>query len=109
MEESYFVKVGERSSLEDVLASMRLQEKRSLKKIRYCSVAQIQLADEEFQSMLYPITQSHNIYVKFGPSNAISCDGSLRCITLTNSSEGAHLVVYTAGRTFPLYVSYEES
>ena len=106
MEEGFFAKVNDSSSVEEVLASMNMQKEKKQKKLMFDIIAQVVVSDEEFKKLLRPISQSNGIYVKYGQHSVYGDNGIFQCISIENSKTSNRLIAYTAGRTFPLYVSY---
>ena len=107
MDEGYFVKVYEATSIDDVIMSIQWQKKHSKKKLQFYSIQKILLTDNEFQHLLHPIVQSNELYCKFSCQSIIRKDGLLNCITLVNTQTDSQLIVYTGSRTFPQYVSFK--
>jgi len=106
MDTALFIKVSNGLTLASAgqqIAGLRLK---GSKQIRYNRIVQLQLDDISFFSMTNPLLQGNDIYNKYGAKSIAGQDGIWNCIVISNQTSAEKMVVYTGGRTIPLYLSY---
>ncbi len=105
MLEAYFVKVDSKITWFDVLNLIQFQIRNSRKKLPYISIADLILSEEDFEDLVDDISQPHPSLVSFANKSMADADGVWNCITIICASDARRIVIYTAGRTIPLYVT----
>ena len=105
MPKAYFVKVHDGITWFDVLKSTESQVNNSRKQLQYISIADLILQKDDFESLIACITQPHPSLASFVTESIADANGMWKCITIRCTSDARNIVIYTAGRTIPLYVA----
>lgn len=105
MPKAYFVKVNDGITWSDVLKLTEAQVNNSIKQLQYISFANLILQKNDFESLIACITQPHPSLASFVNESIVDANGVWKCITIRCTSDARNIVIYTAGRTIPLYVA----
>ena len=92
----------------DMIKTIQYQIDHNRKKLKFNSIEDISLRSEEFDSVIKSIAQPRELFSKWGEKSKPDDDGIWNCITLKCLDDRREVVLYTAGRTFPLYLSINE-
>ena len=107
--EAYFVKINKGITWEQVLQLTQEQIKNSRKRLQYISVATLTLPQMDFQNIISYISCPHPAFISLCNQSITDNSGIWNCITLHSVMENYDVVIFTAGRTFPLYVAVIEN
>lgn len=105
MPEAYFAKVDKDTTWSDVLSAVQNQIDNSRKKLGYTSIAELSLDKVDFDELIASISQPHPSYARWSSQSRPDKNGIWNCITIKCTSDTRNVIIYTSGRTFPLYVS----
>lgn len=109
MPKAYFVKVNDETTWFDVLKSTQFQINNSRKQLQYFPIADLILQKNDFESLIASMTQPHPSLAPFINKSIADPNGIWNCITIRCKSDMRNIVIYTAGRTIPLYVAVNVS
>lgn len=105
MSKAYFVKVNYGITWLDVLNAVESQIKNSRKQLPYISIAEVVLEKVEFDNFITNIYHPQHILSAFAEKLQPDEYGVWKCITIKCLSNDNKILIYTAGRTIPLYVA----
>lgn len=109
MPKAYFAKVDKDTTWTDVLRAVQNQIDKCRKKLEYTSIAELSLDKTDFDNLLASISKPHPSYVRWSSQSGPDNNGIWNCITIKCASDTRSIIIYTSGRTFPLYVSIDFS
>ena len=101
----YFTKVCEDISWEDLKKITKKQIANNCRQLEYNEIITITLSKTEFDNVCHNISKPHTSYLQFAPLSIANAQGIWNCITLIDKQTNNKLILYTAGRIFPLYVA----
>ena len=104
----HFSKICKSISGSKIKANTLLQITNNCKKIEYLKLIDIVISKPEFDAICKDISIPSLCYQKFAPQSVAGADGIWRCIILQNMQDTRKLILYTAGRIYPLYAAIEE-
>lgn len=104
----HFSKVNNSISWSKIKANTLLQITNNCKKIEYLELTAIAISKPEFDTICKDISIPNLFYQKFTLQSVAGVDGIWRCIILQNTQDTRKIILYTAGRIFPLYAAIEE-
>lgn len=78
------------------------------KKIKYLEIATLEISQFEFDKICKDISIPNSCYLKYARQSVAKTDGIWRCIILRNEQDARKIILYTAGRTYPLYAAIAE-
>jgi len=107
MAEAYFVKINKDTTWTDVLNAIQNQIDNSRKKLKYTSITELSLNKFDFDDLKASISQPHPSYARWASQLRPDENGIWNCITIKCTSDAENVIIYTSGRTFPLYVSVD--
>ncbi|GHU82366.1 hypothetical protein AGMMS50284_4110 [Clostridia bacterium] len=106
MDTALFIKASNGLTLASASQQINQQRLKGSKQIIYNPIVSLQLDEISFSSVVNPIFQVNDIYNKYGAESVAGKDGTWNCIVINNLSSSEKMVIYTGGRTIPLYLSY---
>lgn len=101
----YFSRVHKGTSWTDLKANEQLQVIRDCKKIEYLELISIVVDQEEFDLICNDVSNARSCYQKYSHQSIATLDGKWKCITIKNRYRKQKIVLYTAGRIYPLYAA----
>lgn len=105
MPKAYFAKVYKDTTWIDVLSALQTQMDNSRKKLEYSIIAELSLNNVDFDNLIASIFKPHPSYASWSSQSKPDKNGIWNCIAIRCTSDTRRVIVYTSGRTFPLYVS----
>lgn len=108
MPSCHFSKVNKNISWSKIKANTLLQITNNCKKIEYLELTAIVISKLEFDTICKDISIPNLCYQKFAFQSIAGVDGIWRCIILQNTQDTRKIILYTAGRIYPLYAAIEE-
>lgn len=105
MPKAYFVKVNEGITWSDVLKLTQFQINNFRKQLQYISIADLILQKKDFESLIASIARPHPVFISLAAHSIADSNGVWNCITIRCASDVRSIIIYTAGRTIPLYVA----
>ena len=104
----HFSKINLGTTLSSIKETMVVQKTNKSKKLEYSVITTITISPDEFETICNDISKPHVCYRNFTNQSIPSPEGKWRCIIIRNSQNHDSLILYTAGRLFPLYASFSE-
>lgn len=104
MQAAYFMKVTPQTTISDLNENANYQMRHGHKAVRFNAIGEICLSASDFKQF------SDRIYVPISDvdlclKSVTSKDGKLNCIIVKCNTDNRNVVVYTGGRTIPLYAA----
>lgn len=109
MPEAYFIKVNKNTTWTDVLNAIQNQIDNYQKKLKYTTIVELSLNKVDFDDLVVSFSQPHPSYVRWASQSKPDENGIWKCITIKCTSDTRSVIIYTSGRTFPLYVSIDSN
>ncbi len=103
----HFSKVYRGMKWVDVEKVKNLQIQRKCKELEYCILACYAVSDEVFNQFCEDISIPRHIYQDVADQSIASPEGKWKCIVIENAQCTKRIILYTAGRLYPLYVAIE--
>ncbi len=104
----HFSKVHRGISWSTIQENTRLQNSNHCQKIAYTEIAAVTLSESEFKTICRDISKPHPCYQQFAPLSLAKEDGTWQCISLIEPIANQKIILYTAGRKWPLYAAIEQ-
>lgn len=101
----YFSKVYPKLDFEELARKINLQRSKPCKPIEYIELTSLEISQGEFDIICNDISHPHKCYAMYARQSIAESDGKWRCIILVQPQSEQRLVLYTAGRLYPLYAS----
>ena len=101
----HFSRVYKGTSWADLKANEQLQISRKCKKLEYTELISIVVDQEEFNLICSDMSNARNCYQKYTHQSITALNGKWKCIIIKNKHSMQRIILYTAGRTYPLYAS----
>lgn len=101
----HFSKISKSISWSKIKANTLLQIKNNCKKIEYLKLTDVAISKPEFDTICKDISIPSLCYQKFAHQSVAGTDGIWRCIILQNTQDTRKIILYTAGRIYPLYAA----
>lgn len=76
--------------------------------MEYSEVVAIVISKSEFDAICNDISIPNPCYFRFAPQSVARLNGIWNCIILQNAQDTRKIILYTAGRVYPLYAAIEE-
>ncbi|MNW44321.1 hypothetical protein D3C74_215510 [compost metagenome] len=105
MPEAYFAKVDTSINFGELFHLIHQQKENSRKKIKFNSLKEIYIDKNQFEYLKNNISISNPSYAFWGSQSVPDNKGIWNCITIKCDTIPQVIIVYTGGRTFPLYIS----
>ena len=81
------------------------QIRNNCKKLEYQVIATITVDQEEYKTICEDISYPRDCYRKFTSQSRTTLDGKWGCIIIKDRASGQQIILYTAGRIYPLYAA----
>ena len=104
----YFSKVNKGTSWSSIKNDIQFQTSNNCKKMEYSEVVAIVISTSEFDAICNDISIPNPCYFRFAPQSVARLNGIWNCIILQNAQDTRKIILYTAGRVYPLYAAIEE-
>lgn len=104
----HFTKVFEEISWDELKEKTKQQTANNCRQLEYKEVITITLSKTEFDIICNNISKPYACYQKFASLSIANAQGIWNCITLIDKQTKNKLILYTAGRPFPLYAAMFE-
>lgn len=105
MARAFFSRVESNTSFSTLITNARHQIEAGHKALDYNIIAEVYLSKEEFDVVINNISLSVSQYKTHYTKSVTSPDGIWQCIEVKCSFDVRSVIIYTAGRTFPLYAA----
>lgn len=105
MPKAYFFKVNNETTWENILIATKEQMNQARKPLSYISIVELTIEKKYFDKLITSILQPDAVYLKYASQSLPDTKGVWKCITIKCDSDTRNIILYTAGRTFPLYVA----
>ena len=105
MDKAYFSKVSTNTTWESLYDTTLKQKSKNIAPEEYGVISTINLTDQEFKLIGQDLSRQYACYLRCYAKSVTNEKGILQCIVIQNKSKDKTLIVYTAGRAFPLYVA----
>lgn len=105
MGKAFFSRVELNTVFSSLVTEAKQQIEAGHKPINYSVVTEIYLPKEEFDAVMNNISIPVPQYRVHGKNSITSPEGEWQCIEVKCLSDIRAVVIYTAGRTFPLYAA----
>jgi hypothetical protein len=107
MPKAYFIKINNDTTWANIVNAIKVQIANSRKQLEYNSIIELSIDKSDFDSLATSICKPHTLYSKWCSASLANDNGIWNCITISCKHDKRKMVIYTAGRTFPLYASVE--
>lgn len=101
----HFSRAYKGTSWADLKSNEQLQITRGCKKMEYLELISIVVNQNEFNTICNDVSKARNCYQKYAHQSIATLDGKWRCIIIKNRHSKQKIVLYTAGRIYPLYAA----
>ncbi len=101
----HFSKVHKGTSWATLKANKQLQLSRKCREIEYVDLITIMVDQTEFDLICNDVSSTRSCYRKYTNQSIATSDGKWKCIIIKNKHNEQKIIVYTAGRTYPLYAA----
>lgn len=108
MPSAHFVKVYRNISWDDIVYLTQAMKNQGCKPLLYKVIAEVILTKDEFGQLSKSISKPNSHYLEHVNRSMPSEKGIWNCISVKQSSTSIELLLYTAGRTFPLYLALNQ-
>lgn len=105
---SHFSRIFAGTTLSDLKKNNKLQEQTNCKKLEFTELTTITLSPSIFDCICNDISKPSPYYKKYTTKSIADINGKWKCIVLKNNQNSASLIIYTGGRSFPLYAAIIE-
>lgn len=105
MPSCHFSRVYEKTTWSDLKAASGQQVKNNCKKLEYAEIATITVEQAEFKLICSDVSYPRDCYRKYTPQSCAASDGKWKCIVIKERKSGQQIILYTAGRIYPLYAA----
>jgi hypothetical protein len=105
MRTAHFIKVRENMDWDNYIKLTQLLRKKGCKQLPYGIIGKIYLSENCFISLANKIYLPNTAYLKYSSHCVSSNNGIWNCISIRQVSSSNEILLYTAGRTFPLYIA----
>lgn len=92
----------------DLKANEQLQLSRKCKTLEYVELISIGVAQKEFDLICNDVSSARSCYQKYTHQSIATLDGKWKCIIIKSQHSKQKIILYTAGRIYPLYASVSE-
>lgn len=101
----HFSRVYKGTTWSTLKATNELQSENKCKKLEYLEIITITVDQTEFKIICDDISCPRDCYREFTPESRTTADGKWKCIVIENRENGQQIILYTAGRIYPLYAA----
>lgn len=101
----HFSRVYKGTSWADLKANEQLQISRECKKMEYAELISIVVDQGEFDLICNDVSSARSCYQKYTHQSIAALDGKWKCIIIKNQHSKQKIILYTAGRLYPLYAA----
>lgn len=101
----HFSKVYKGTSWDELKANKLLQVARNCRELEYSELVTITVEQAEFDQMCNDVSCMRPCYRKYANQSLASLDGKWKCIVIDNEKSKQRIILYTAGRMYPLYAA----
>ena len=105
MNTAYFVKVSENLSWNTLKEKIRHQQETNCRPIPFVLLETIHISSREFDSISQNLLKPHSCYASHTAQSLPDSRGVWHCILIESPADSRNLLLYTAGRAWPLYAS----
>ena len=109
MPRGYFFRIYNETSLNDLKAKKTIQKAKNCKQMEYEELVSLYLSANDFECVCSNLLNAAEYCIEYSNQSTAGLNGKWRCIILENTITGEQLIIYTGGRSFPLYAAYKES
>lgn len=102
---NHFYKVSDGTSWSDLICTKQIQIEKRSKMLEYVELATISVMHDEFNKICDDIASPNICYRKYTADSVATLDGKWKCITIREEQSNRKLILYTGGRTYPLYAA----
>lgn len=101
----HFSRVYKGTSWMDLKANKQLQLSNKCKMIEFIELVAITVGPEEFNLLCTDLSSARSCYEKYSHQSISTLDGKWKCIVIKNQFGNQKIILYTAGRIYPLYAA----
>lgn len=105
MNTAYFVKVSKNLSWNALKEKVRRLQETDCRPLPFVISEKIPVSSREFDSISQNLQKSHSCYASHSTQSLPDSRGVWHCILIESSGDSRNLLLYTAGRAWPLYAS----
>jgi hypothetical protein len=103
MPDAHFIKVRDNMHWKDIVRLAEAVRSKGCKPIPYNIIAKVTLAPSEFELLTGSLSHPNHNYLQYTSKSIPTKNGVWNCISMRKRSSNVEILLYTAGRTFPLY------
>lgn len=104
----HFSRVFDGTTWSDLKVNTKLQTSNKCKKLEYVELVLVAVEQYEFDIMCNDLSKSRDCYQKYADKSVAGLDGKWKCIVIENIQSKKKIIIYTAGRKYPLYAAISE-
>lgn len=104
----HFSRVYKGTTWLSLRATSEWQSKNNCKKLEYLEITTITVDQTEFKAICDDISYPRDCYREFTSESRTTSDGKWKCIVIEDRKSGQQIILYTAGRVYPLYAAIAE-
>lgn len=104
----YFSRVYKGTTWSELKASRQLQISRKCKEMEFLELVTIVVDQVEFDLICNDVSCARECYQKYAHQSIATLDGKWKCIIIKNQYGKEKIILYTAGRIYPLYAAIYE-
>lgn len=105
MNTAYFVKTSENLSWNTLKEKIRLQQEADCRPLPFVISDKVCVSSQEFDSIAKNLGKPHSCYASNAAQSLPDSHGVWHCILIEAPENSRNLLLYTAGRSWPLYAS----
>lgn len=105
MPTAYFSRVLNNTTWDNLLVVSQIQQARNCKPMFYNTLAEISINSSDFDRLGESLTNPNQCYLRYTSQSIADRDGIWNCIVVKSRTDNRKIVLYTAGRTYPLYAA----
>jgi hypothetical protein len=104
----HFSRVYKGTSWTDLKGNEQLQLFRNCKKLEYTELVSVVVDQEEFEQICNDVSIVRSCYQKYTHQSIADLEGKWKCIVIRSQHSKRKIILYTAGRIYPLYAAVSE-
>lgn len=101
----HFSRVYKGTSWADLKANKELQKLNNCRELEYSELITVTVNQAEFDEICNDVSCSRSCYQKYAKESLATFEGKWNCIVIKNRENKQKIILYTAGRMYPLYAA----
>lgn len=105
MPTAYFSRILNDTSWNDLLKNTQMQKSQKCKPLHYNILTELVIASSDFDILENTLSKPNQCYLKYAAQSVADEYGIWNCIVVKSETDSREAILFTAGRTFPLYAA----